>query len=870
MSSTDKTNVPLDAAYDEYDRNLRRRSVIIADAVALVCMPAGILLDLMVYPEMVGPFLAIRLGVDAILLVIVLVMFATRHLANTGLVVAAGIVSTLVVNLSFCLMIAKTEGALSPYYAGINLVILIMATFLPWKAWETLLVCLVSLFVYALVCVAHPNFDLHEVESVFFNNCYFIVITAVICVTSTWFRSRGRFEEFRLRHQLDVQNRQLQDLDRIKTRFFSNVSHELRTPLTLILGPVESLLGRGEGLEERVHSALILVHRNTLRLLKLINDLLELTRLDQGAELLRSRTFAAGPFIKGIVESVRHLGLAKQIRIKTTPGPDALPVYGDPARLEKVLLNLLTNAIKYTSAGGSVEVGWAQAEEGFSMWVADTGVGIPAEDLERIFDRFHQVRSNAANQVQGVGIGLSLAKEIVEQHHGRIEVRSRVGEGSTFTVFLPAGREEESDDVPESMTPAGEEPFEKAFRSADRTWRNPLPADGLELPAVGTGEQTVLVADDEVDMLQYVVSVLSEDYRVVQTRTGSNVADLVAEHEPALVVLDWMMPGKDGLTVCRELRQDERRRDLKIVLLTARIDEKSKLQALEAGADDFLTKPFSTTEVRTRIANLIRSGRLQADLRRRNEELSDAIRQLRETEAMLIQSEKMNAVGSLSAGLLHEINNPLNYTLTAIGIANAQGTALTPMLRELLADVEEGMSRIRDVVTNLRSFAYPEKPGTESRFSPSEAIEAARRILAAELRDVEFEENGGGQILMRGQKTQMTHLFMNLFSNAAKAMERARSPVRRIRVDMQELDGALEIRVSDSGPGIPPDALSRVFEPFFTTAEVGSGLGMGLSICHTIVSSHGGRIRAENTPGGGAAVLIEIPTEKPTEIHGHH
>lgn len=869
MSAEREKDGQLEAAYDEYDRNLRRRSVIIADAVALVCMPAGILLDLMVYPTMVAPFLAIRLGVDAILLVIVLAMFATRHLAKTGIVVAAGIVSTVVVNLSFCLMIFLTEGAQSPYYAGINLVILIMATFLPWRAWETLLVCLISLGVYSAACVLHPNFGMRESEAIFFNNVYFIVITAVICVTSTWFRSRARFDEFRLRHQLDVQNRQLQDLDRTKTRFFSNVSHELRTPLTLILGPVETLLGRAEGLEERVHSALILVHRNTLRLLKLINDLLELTRLDQGAEVLRPRSFAAGPYIRGIVDSVRHLGLSKRIRIKLESGEESEVIFGDPARLEKVLVNLLTNAIKYTPGGGTVSVGWGAVEGGFSMWVADTGVGIPEEDIGKIFDRFHQVRSNAANQVQGVGIGLSLAREIVDQHQGRLDVDSRVGEGSRFSVFLPAGGDGRFEPVPDNWEDPGEEPFERAFRSADRSWRNAIPAEGDELPMVGSGTETVLVADDEADMLQYIVSVLSESYRVIQTRTGSKIVDLIAEHEPVLVVLDWMMPGRDGLSVCRDLRGDPRWRDMKIMLLTARVDEKSKLEALEAGADDFLTKPFSTTEVKTRIANLIRSAKLQIDLRRRNGELSEAIQRLRETEAMLIQSEKMNAVGSLSAGLLHEINNPLNYALTAIGIAKTQGTTLSPVLQEVIADVGDGLSRIRDVVTNLRSFAYPEKPGTETQFELAEAVGAARKILAADLRDVVVDEVYEGRTLMAGQKTQMTHLFMNLFANAAKAMEGAGVTERRIRVEAREGPESLEIRFADSGPGIPEDIRGRIFEPFFTTAEVGSGLGMGLSICHTIVSSHGGRIRAENAPEGGAVVVIEFPIQKPIEIHGH-
>lgn len=853
------------AAYRDYDCRLRARYMIVGNIVGLICMPAGVLLDFFVYPEKVPLFLAIRLGVSFILLLILLAIVLGRDKLKYPLIVGLGLLTPLVINLSFCLMIYFTQGARSPYYAGISLIITGMATLMPWRVFETVFVCAVSFVFYVGACLANPLYPIAESFSNFASNSFFITLTAAICVTSTFLLSRARFEDFRLRHQLDFQNKELQDLDRLKTRFFSNISHELRTPLTLILGPVENLLSRGESLEPKVHESLLLIHRNTLRLLKLINDLLDLTRLDQGGEILRKKEIPLESFVKGIVESVRHLGLAKQLRMRVKDGCVEDIAVADPARLEKVLLNLLTNAIKYTPTGGTITAGWENSATETTIEVADTGVGIPAEDLPRIFDRFHQVRSNAANQTQGVGIGLSLAKELVEHHGGTLEVESQVGVGTTFRIRLPLTAESRVEDAPAAEPVAAiEEPFEKAFRSADRSWRSYNENADVALPQLGRGKDVVLVADDEPDMRHYIVSILAEDHRVIQTQHGGNVSALVAEHDPALVLLDWMMPAKDGLQVCRELRADARHRDLKIVLLTARIDEKSKLDALQSGADDFLTKPFSSVEVKTRVANLLRAAHLQRDLRARNEELSATVEKLQHTEWMLIQSEKMNAIGSLSAGLLHEINNPLNYTLTAISLVNRHRDSLNAEMRELLADIEEGMVRIRDVITNLKNFAYPEKADHKSIFPLAEALRDAQKLSARELLDVRVDAQLSDDVIVRGQKTQLTHLFINLLANAAKAFEE--NPVmgpKIITVRAALEDEMATIEVADNGPGIPPEIIHRVFEPFFTTRQVGSGMGMGLSICHTIMEAHEGSIRVGHRSGGGAVFTIHIPLADP-------
>ncbi len=849
----------LQADYREYNSQVLVRGLMVGNGLSVVGVPGGFVLDYFLYPDKFLQFLAIRMGVAAILLGIIGILYFNRHKPNLTQTKVLGVLSALSMTLAFCLMIFITDGPSSPYYAGVNLIITCYAVLLPWTVIETGAMCLLSLLGYVLACMVHPNFANSAFYPLFAFNIFFILITTAVCISITFFLARARFQDFGLRHQLDVQNRKLQDLDRLKTQFFSNISHELRTPLTLILGPAETMLSRGDSLDAKTHEGLILIHRNTLRLLKLINDLLDLTRLDQGADVLRKKAISLGSYVRGIVESIRHLGLSKQLRIKVEPGDLNIETVADPARIEKVLINLLTNAIKYTPAGGTITVRWSGSAEETLIEVQDTGVGIPQEDLSKIFDRFHQVRGNESNRNQGVGIGLALAKELVEQHGGKLEVESVVGQGTTFRIRLPLDTEKAEAMVEETAASMAEEPFAKAFRSADRSWRSGGDVTQEDLPVVGEGGHVVLVADDEEDMRRYVVSLLSEDYRVVQTSHGGNVSDLVAEHEPDLVLLDWMMPGKDGLTVCRELRSNKEQRDLKILLLTARIDEESKINALRSGADDFLTKPFSSIEVKTRVSNLLRAGRLQKDLRLRNDELQTTIQKLHEMESKLVQSEKMNAIGSLSAGLLHEINNPLNYTLTAISFAGQFKESLNEEMREILADIEEGMKRIRDVITDLKDFAYPEKAGTESVFSIDEVLQPARKIAAGEIEGVTVEVNLAENLQLRGQKTQMTHVFINLLGNAGKALKESATKSPKITIRGIAAGDRAVIEVADNGVGIPPEIISRVFEPFFTTREVGSGMGMGLSVCHTIVETHQGTIVAANQPAGGAIFTINLP-----------
>ncbi|MFY9973030.1 MAG: ATP-binding protein, partial [Chromatiaceae bacterium] len=609
------------------------------------------------------------------------------------------------------------------------------------------------------------------------------------------------------------------------------------------------------------------VRENALRLLKLVNDLLDVIRIEEGREQLAEDPVELTRLLAGVVDSMSFLAEAKGLHLVKAIDDDLVFARGDGRAFEKILVNLLSNAIKFTDEGGRVSVQLAQNGDRVVIRVSDTGIGIGEEDQRLIFERFRQADGSSTRRYRGTGLGLALVKELTESMHGQISVESEPGRGTTMAVsfgILTASTGDAVVTVEEGECSAVSDKLEALHRVADR--RGGLSADPLEswsewsTDVDDRGLPSVLVVEDEPDMRRYLADVLSSEYSVIQARTGSEGLRAATECRPDLVVLDLMLPEMDGLEVCREIRKDPKLGWQRIMLLTARADERSKLNALESGANDFLTKPFSTVEVLTRLRNLLQNARLERDLAARNACLEQALFELERTQAQLIQSEKLNALGSLSAGLLHEINNPLNYSLTALQLLGSDATIQgDELMREIVGDIQEGMDRIRVIVSDLRTFAYPTEAEKQVTFDLNEALEAALRFTAYELKGIEVINGLPVPALVLGSKSHLTQVLINLLTNAVKAVGAvADGRVGVIRVQAEERDGRLHVRVSDNGVGMDEQTLSRIFDPFFTTRDVGEGIGLGLSICHTIVSNHQGILTATSRPGEGSELSFDL------------
>jgi signal transduction histidine kinase len=841
-----------------------------------------------VYPKLTLYFFALRLACSALLLFIwwfVKTPAGIRHYQFLGLLLPA------LPCFFISWMIYQTSGCNSPYYAGLNLVLLGAALLLRWNFKESLIVFGEVLGMYIAVCILHHLFRERIGKSdlaIFFNNLYFLFVTGVFVVIGSLFYDRLRFREFSLRFLLDTNraalqasNQKLKELDEAKSRFFANISHELRTPLTLLISPLETLLHQYKW-DDQTRMLLVTMQSNGMRLLKLINDLLDLVRLESGTIVIKPEPLNIADFIKGEASSARSVAEDKRIRLETFVDPALGTVMADRDKLEKIVLNLVFNALKFTPAGGRVELRAEKQGEEFAIIVSDTGMGISTANLANVFSRFWQADDTSRRKYQGVGIGLALVKELSIAHGGDVSVTSEQAKGTTFTVRLPYKKAEEEAPAKTEAAPKPESTAQPAGTVSSQEWLANLYRRAELFPSMtplqetlrqvetahnGNNTPTLLVADDEPDMLRYLKSQLAAHYRVVEAVDGQQAVEKASQFLPDIILLDMMMPEKDGLQACREIRQRTSTQSIPVILLTARADEETKMAALSAGASDFLTKPFSTTELHVRIKNLVESHQYQIKLSKQKTVLEHTIEQLKETETQLVQTEKLASLGRMSAGIIHEINNPLNFATTGLFTLRNKGKFLSPEqqeeYQEILQDVEEGIKRVKSIVSELRTFSHPDMEGRD-QVEVSEIVSPALRFLSNEWKDkVQIEQSLTEHQTIWANKSKLIQVLVNLLQNSLDALNgkvfENENPTIRIEGFVEKNKSILKVR--DNGRGIDPKILDKIFDPFFTTKDVGEGMGLGLSICYRIVQECDGRISVKTEPGKFCEFTLEFPAK---------
>src|SRR5579862_95235 len=416
----------------------------------------------------------------------------------------------------------------------------------------------------------------------------------------------------------------LAELDRAKTEFFSNVSHEFRTPLTLLLGPLEEAARRPNPDPE-----LVMAHRNALRLLRHVNTLLEYSRLQAQRTEVNPRPIdltGTCTALTGVFRSaVERAGL--ELELECQEGP--VPALADPDQLEQVILNLLSNALKFTLRG-RITVRVFSAEDHAGIAVSDTGIGIRAEDLGRLFERFHRIEDAEARSHEGSGIGLALAKELVELQGGELEVASEVGRGSTFTVRLPAAAGED-----ELIRPVASAHAE-AFLTDALRWSEVVEAEAAERrPAAESrpaDAATVLVVDDNADMREYLSRLLSQRFEVRVATDGAEALEMLSQDPADLVLSDVMMPRLDGFGLLKAIRGDESLSATPVVLLSARAGEEAAVEGLDTGADDYVVKPFTARELLARVRANLELGAMRNREAKRAAEYAERLEELLQRE----------------------------------------------------------------------------------------------------------------------------------------------------------------------------------------------------------------------------------------------
>ena len=428
----------------------------------------------------------------------------------------------------------------------------------------------------------------------------------------------------------------LAELDRAKTTFFSNVSHEFRTPLTLMLGPLEEVQKEAsERLSSERQELLVTVHRNGLRLLKLVNTLLDFSRIEAGRVQASYQPTDLATFTTELASAFDSAMQNAGLRFSVECRPIAEPVYVDRDMWEKVVLNLLSNAYKFTFEG-EVALTLKPLDGAVELQVRDTGVGIPEEDRERVFERFHRIESTQARTYEGTGIGLALVKELVKIHSGSVRVESAVGAGSTFTVTIPSGKEHlPAERIQTAETLASTIIRAEAYVEEARRWcgsesgvageaamlgKQAQPSPSFE-PSPDAKRELIVLADDNADMRQYIARLLNERYEVHAAVDGLQALEATRKLRPALVLADVMMPQLDAFGLLRAIREDSSLASTPVILVSARAGEESRVEGLEADADDYLIKPFAARELLARVAAHVKMSNLRRETAEREERM---------------------------------------------------------------------------------------------------------------------------------------------------------------------------------------------------------------------------------------------------------
>jgi len=815
----------------DFIAELRDRAAVscrLAAALAITSFATFALVDPLLIDGSIQPLLTVRAAGIGLILALAATTFAGERFVRWSREV--GIALCVVTSLVVILLTKMTGGGASNYHQALLITFFAFALFpLPWSSLVAGGVFGSMVIAYEVVMVAA---DVTGPLGTWVSNNAILWAAAIIATVLVHFSQQLRWEDFQNRTQLASAKERLEALDRAKSAFFANISHELRTPLTLALAPVQALLEESESLSEDQAQHLELVERNALRLLRLVDDLLALSRADAAALRPSAKAIPLRALVGELVNEAAPLAARKAIALELRSGLSLDPVHADPEHIERIVLNLLSNAVKFTPRGGAIHVDVIERDGGAEISVEDTGIGIPTDQLEQVFDRFHQVDDSSTRSRPGAGIGLALVAELVHLYGGKVVASSTLGEGTRIRVWLPRGvpsaaaeasPEENDKGMPEWHAALRRQDGYRLRHLEDVTERRLLPRARPQ-----TRERTVLIVEDNPDMVRFLAALLAGDANILSATDGLTGLRLAQEHRPDLVISDVMMPGIDGIELVRRLRADPEMQSTPVLLLTARGGAADRVQGRDVGADAFLTKPFRAAELRAAARSL---------LQRRGASRQEARQQGFET------------IRYLAGGLTDELRTPLDAIDASLdGMA---GDDPAPELETVRREVE----RLRTALDELERFAM-------GRSGPPivDTLEdiAGRALHVAPPPDGRRMEAAFSSCPPVSVGTgEIERIVAHLLSNAYEATRVGGTITLRT---WQEGDRVF-LSVTDQGPGIPAEHAERIFAPYYSTRD--DARGMGLALSRRLAERNGGTL--ELSPDGpGATFVLQLPMSAET------
>jgi signal transduction histidine kinase len=867
------TDIELEARWSAWLLSRNRRGTRGLLLIVLVLYPAFGILDYLTAPAEWLWLLYSTRAVITLATIAMLRLLPGRLYDRNADVLSAGYV--VLISSGITLMTVFMGGLASPYYAGLSLVI--VATGLLY-VWPLRIVIVTYATIIGSFIVLNLLFDQRPPWLTAVSNQFFLISTAIIAGTGQLVTYRSQREQIerqlvleRTTKNLEHAHADLKQLDRFKSEFFANITHELKTPLTMMLAPLELLVdGHLGALSDAQRSTLKSIQKSGVKLRRLIGDLLDLSRLEESKLRLRIGDHDLVPYLRALVAQAEPLAQRKALTLRFETDAAACLVCCDIERLERVMVNLLSNATKFTPPEGAVTIRLRDEGASVLIQVVDTGIGFPPGMATRIFDRFFQVDMADTRRYGGTGIGLALAKELVELHGGTIGAEGEVGEGATLSVRLKKGREHFRPEALDRRGPRTEHP--SGSRASDHGVAEWQMAEDERYRLFEIDQATeqriverdpdeelrpysVLVVEDTPDVIRVIRLALHHEFRVLAASDGKKGLELAKKHRPTLIVTDLMMPEMDGLSLTRALRDDAETAHIPIVMLTARSDVEDRVSGFESGVNAYLAKPFSTKELVTVVRAQLES---------------------RESTAELLLNQKIDSLQTIAGGLAHEIRNPLNYVKNALvsirrdaerlaAPAPAEGSAslasdsdaLVRRMQRMFQTADAGVHRIAATVDLMMRYS---REGYTRSLQSHDVYAAIDDVLAVLLPTAGFEVNvqrrleGDGRIACVPE--EFNQVLTNLIENALHAMPSDGSGVLALRGARE--GRFLVLAVRDNGQGITKEIEAEIFTPFFTT-KTSRGTGLGLTIVRRVVDALGGSIEVASQVGVGAEFTLRVP-----------
>lgn len=677
----------------------------------------------------------------------------------------------------------------------------------------------------------------------------------------------------------------MKELDELKTQFFANISHELRTPLALVLGPTESLLA-DTNLSVEQKRKLESIRRNGKSLLKQVNDLLDVAKLEEGKMKIRLAYVDLVPLFRRIASQFEIAAEQRHILYRVST-PQTLPAEVDQGMLERVFINLLSNAFKFTPPYGNICAELSLDTDGFCLKISDTGPGVDVHQHQAIFERFCQLDGGGTRRYGGTGLGLAIAKDFVGLHGGRISVASAPGEGAEFTVRLPV-RAQTAPVVKEAPYPL-DAVTQVALAKALDDLRSSN-AGRINFPKSTLPHRpTILVIEDTPEMSDLIVSVLGNEYNIERAFDGQEGLRIALSLEPDLIIADVMMPRMGGDQLLVELRARPRFDIVPMLLLTAKADDELRVKLLNNGAQDYLTKPFMPQELTARVHNLIVVKRASDALRRELASASSDIETLArelavrhnqlqvsfdDAEVAREQAEHASQVkGRFLAMISHELRTPLSTIIMNAQLLSRQMEGLgTESMKIRLERMIRATQQLSSLVEGVLQYSRVESGKLAARMEAVDTVALAKEVI-----DVAQLQVSSPKVTLSLESPQedlptfvtdprlLKVVLNNLISNALKFTRTGSVTLRLGRSGKR-----FTFHVCDTGIGIPAEDIGRIFLPFEQLEPIQRkstpGVGLGLALTKEIIEALGGRVEVTSEEGAGSTFIVSLP-EKYAQQH---